>query len=218
MNLKHGGRILVATVFGLLLTSCATATRGSHTIFKVETVPDGARVVTDLKYEGDPAKFDGVKQGETIYYGCEATPCGIKLPRRSDFNVMVIKPGYQPNTYAVFKERNKMQARKSEATGMSVMAGGVVLGGIAVADAAASATIFSEIFFPAAAAGPAVVILAMPVAGAATGVDLATGALIDLRPNPLQMDLVREVSPEDTDFLVSAFMNSRRIRNEASSK
>lgn len=214
MNLMRGHQLFVSAFCALFLVSCATATRGSHTIFKVETVPAGARVVTDLKYEGDPTDYEGVQDGETIYYGCEATPCGIKLPRRSDFNVMVIKPGFQPKTYAVFKERNKMQARKSEATGLGVMAGGVVLGGIAVADAAASATFLSELFFPAAATGPAVVILAMPVAGAATGVDLATGALIDLRPNPLQMELVPEVSPVDTDFLVSSFLNSRRIRRE----
>lgn len=206
---------MIAVIAGVFfLVSCATATRGSHTIFKVETVPAGARVVTDLKYEGNQDKYEGVQEGDTIYYGCEATPCGIKLPRRSDFNVMVVKPGFQPKTYAVFKERNKMAARKSESAGMGVMAGGVVLGGIAVADAAASATVLSELFFPAAVAAPAMVVLAMPVAGAATGVDLATGALIDLRPNPLQMDMVPEVSPDDTDFLVNAFINSRRIRKE----
>lgn len=200
--------------FILAQSSCATATRGSHTIFKVETVPAGAKVVTDLEYKGSRDKIENAKQNETIYYGCEATPCGIKLPRRSDFNVMVLKPGYQPATSAVIKERNKMAARKSEVVGAGVMATGVALGGAAAASAAAEATIFSQLFFPPAAVGASVVLLAVPVAGAVTGVDLASGALIDLRPNPLRVELKPEISEEETEELLTAFMNSRRIHSE----
>ena len=205
--------ILVA-MMAIMLASCATATRGSHTIFKVETVPEGAKVVTDLVYKGDPEDIEGAKPGETIYYGCESTPCGIKLPRRSDFNIMILKDGFQPATTAVFKERNKMQARKSETTGLGVMATGVAIGGVATVSAVAEATIISELLFPAAATAPAFVILAMPVAGAVTGVDLASGALIDLRPNPLQLELKPETSTAESEEFISAFMNSRRVRKE----
>jgi len=194
-RLRLASTLLIGVVAGML-TSCATATRGSHTIFKVETVPAGAKVVTDLVYKGDPQDIEGAKPGETIYYGCESTPCGIKLPRRSDFNIMILKEGHQPATTAVFKERNKMQARKTEKTGLGVMATGVAIGGVATASAVAEAT------------------LLMPVAGTATGVDLASGALIDLRPNPLQVELKPEVTAQETDELIAAFMNSRRIRNE----
>ena len=201
-------------LMALALASCATATRGSHTIFKVETVPTGAKVVTDLVYKGNPAKIANAKEGETIYYGCEATPCGIKLPRRSDFNIMILKPGYQPATTAIIKERNNMQAQKSEVAGAGVMATGVVLGGAAAASAA-EASLISQFFFPPAAVGASVVIMAIPIAGAVTGVDLATGALIDLRPNPLQLELKPEASEKETEELIAAFLNTRRIHNEA---
>ena len=215
MNEKTISRAFLMLLLGSTLCSCATASRGSHTIFKVETVPEGAKVVTDLVYKGDTRNREGSNEGAVIYYGCDATPCGIKLPRRSDFNVMAIKSGYQPSTYAVFKERNKMASRKTETTSAGIVATGAVLGGVTAASVAAEYGIIGAVLFPPGAVVASSMILAAPVAGAATGVDLASGALIDLVPNPLQMQLKPEVSPEDTEQLINAFVNSRRQRKEA---
>ena len=213
MNWQRISKLMAGLALAIVLPACATASRGSHTVFKVETVPANAKVVTDLEYRGDISKVENAMAGEIVYYGCDATPCSIKLPRRSDFNIMIVKPGFQPATTAIIKERNKMAVRKTEAAGAGVVGTGAVVAGVATASAVASETVFSSIFFPAALTAPAVMVMAMPVVGAVTGVDLASGALIDLRPNPLQVELKPEVSEAETKELIAAFMNSRRVHS-----
>lgn len=113
-------------LFGL--SGCATITRGTKDAFVVETDPSGAQVST------------------SIGHSCAATPCTMKIPRRSDFTVTISKEGYEPWSGQV---TNQISGQ-----GGLGMAGNVVFGGLIGA-----------------------------------GVDLGTGAMHDLTPNPLVVRL-----------------------------
>jgi hypothetical protein len=99
--------ILHATVllaFGLSVTGCATITRGTHDVFVVETDPIGANVTT------------------TNGFVCKATPCSLKMSRKSEFDVTISKPGYKTWTGHV--------TNKVAGGGGAAMAGNVLVGGI----------------------------------------------------------------------------------------
>ena len=128
MNKIILGAIAVAS---LSLGACATVTRGTNTAWEVQTDPDGARVETSNGHM------------------CPATPCSIKMPRKSEFTATITKPGYKTATVTV---TNKV----STAGGVG-MAGNVIVGGII-----------------------------------GVGVDAASGAMLDLTPNPAIVKLEPE--------------------------
>lgn len=111
----------------MMATGCATVTRGTNDVFEVNTVPSQAQVTT------------------TNGYSC-VTPCALKMPRRSEFDVTISKAGYRT-----------AQAHVTNAVGGEggvAMAGNVLVGGLIGA-----------------------------------GVDAGTGAMLDLKPNPLNVTL-----------------------------
>jgi hypothetical protein len=90
----------------VLITSCATITRGSHDKLSVLSEPPGANVM--------------LSSGET-----GVTPTKFVKSRRDNFMVTVSKPGYIPQSVKV--ESN------ASATGGTAMAGNVLVGGIGLA-------------------------------------------------------------------------------------
>ncbi len=85
-------------------SACATVTRGTKTAWEVTSTPSGARVETSNGFS------------------CQATPCSIKMPRRSEFVATLTRDGYEPATITV---TNRV------ATGGGVaMAGNVLVGGL----------------------------------------------------------------------------------------
>jgi septum formation inhibitor MinC len=97
-------KIATALCAVLTLPACATVTRGTNTAWEVTSTPPGARVETSNGHM------------------CQATPCSIRMPRRSEFIATLTLEGYQPATVTV---TNKV------ATGGGVaMAGNVLVGGI----------------------------------------------------------------------------------------
>ncbi len=103
-------------------------TRGTSTNWDVNTDPAGASVTT------------------THGYSCAATPCSIRMPRKSAFQAMISKPGY--------KTVNASIGNRVSAGGGGAMAGNILVGGIIGA-----------------------------------GVDAGSGAMLDLRPDPLLIKL-----------------------------
>ena len=87
-----------------IFSSCATVSRGSQTYFVIETVPSGAKVSTDLLNQSE---------GINEYYGCAATPCKINMSRRSQFNVMLTKEGYEPFFYIVREKEHTKSLKKT---------------------------------------------------------------------------------------------------------
>lgn len=121
-------KLAAVGVLALSSTACATVTRGSNTAWEVQSEPSGAKVETSNGHQ------------------CPATPCSIKMPRKSEFTATLTKPGYKPATVTV--------TNKVSGAGGGAMAGNVLVGGIIGA-----------------------------------GVDAATGAMLDLTPNPAKVTL-----------------------------
>lgn len=94
----------LALVAGLQVTGCATITRGTETAWEVRTDPVGAKVVTSNGHY------------------CDATPCSIKMKRKSEFTATITKPGYKTATVQV--------TNKIAGSGGAAMAGNVLVGGI----------------------------------------------------------------------------------------
>jgi hypothetical protein len=100
---------------GLLLTGCATITRGTTDTWTVTTSPPGAAVQT------------------SNMFSCAQTPCTFKISRKAEFNVTINKPGY--------KEWTGRVTHHVAGGGGAAMAGNVLFGGVigAVADASSGA-------------------------------------------------------------------------------
>jgi len=121
-------KLFAAVAACSLLGACATVTRGTSTNFDVNTDPIGAAVST------------------THGYSCPATPCSIRMPRKSAFQAMITKPGY--------KTVNASIGNRVSKGGGAAMAGNLLAGGL--------------------------------IGG---GVDASSGAMLDLRPDPLLIKL-----------------------------
>ena len=121
-------------IAAVVLSGCATITRGNSTAWEVNTNPVGAKVKT------------------TNGFYCDSTPCSLKMPRKSEFTATITKLGY--------KSLDVKVTNKVSGSGGAGMAGNVLVGGIIGA-----------------------------------GVDLATGAMLDLTPNPLTVNLEKDDAP-----------------------
>lgn len=86
------------------LAACATVTRGSNDAWVVDSDPSGARVETSNGHM------------------CVATPCAIKMSRKSEFTATISKPGYKPATVQV--------THKTANAGAAGVAGNVLVGGV----------------------------------------------------------------------------------------
>ncbi len=78
------------------LTGCATVSRGTSDKLIIDTEPAGALVTTDL--ERPKSKFARRKDPSlpARYFGCPATPCEIKMRRRSEMILTISHKGYEP--------------------------------------------------------------------------------------------------------------------------
>ena len=97
-------RVAVVLCAGGSLAACATVTRGSKDAWVVNSEPSGAKVET------------------TNGHQCAATPCAIKMRRKSEFTATITKAGYKPATVAV--------THKTANAGAAGVAGNVLVGGV----------------------------------------------------------------------------------------
>lgn len=101
MRALRAGALLCAATS---LAACATVTRGSNDAWVVNSEPSGAKVETSNGHQ------------------CQATPCAIKMSRKSEFTATLTKPGYKPATVQV--------SHKTAGAGAAGVAGNVILGGV----------------------------------------------------------------------------------------
>ena len=105
-------------IIGLMLGlgGCATIVRGSDETVQMNSEPAGAQVRTD------------------VGLSCPATPCEIKVPRKSEFTATFVKEG--------FKDQRQFVAAKFSGGGAAGLAGNVLVGGVVGVgvDAATGAT------------------------------------------------------------------------------
>lgn len=95
--------LLLVTGASILMSSCATITRGTHEALVIETEPSGAQV--------------RLSNGQT-----GTTPTSFKINRKGDVVVTVSKDGYEPATVNV--------TTQVAGAGAAGMAGNVLLGGV----------------------------------------------------------------------------------------
>lgn len=107
--------LLLASVYGLLLSGCASITRGTKDVLVVNSEPMGAKVCLSNGMMG-------------------ITPATFKLPRDSVLTVTIDKPGY--------KTASVLVDHCTATSGAVGMAGNIVFGGIigAGVDAMSGAT------------------------------------------------------------------------------
>ena len=95
----------VAILAATSLCACATITRGTTQAFEVKTTPSGAAVST------------------TTGLNCPSTPCVFpNVPRNSNFDVTITKPGYKTHVAKV--------TNTTSSNGGLGMAGNVIFGGL----------------------------------------------------------------------------------------
>jgi len=211
-------KTIIATAVAAQLTACATATRGTTTLLVVNTSPAGAKVITSSETKqskkiSPSARKKALKDGtyEELgieYRGCNPTPCGVEIPRKAQFDILVTKDGYISQTEFIDKIHRKDVVKKNavKTVGTAAVAGG---GTAAVAGISGATVLGSSVVAPLALTA-AVPIIA--VGGVSLMVDSASGANYDLTPNPVDMTLV--VLPENSqgteDLVANEFIKHRK--------
>lgn len=159
---RHLSFILVAG----LISGCATATRGTHEVVKIESAPPGATILTNIETTNKALSLDG-------FYGCEPTPCNLNIPRRINTVVTASKPGYQPIKFRIVG---------SVATASSALRTGTVVAGLPPGSYVVSGSPDALKRIP---SGMQVVAGGIMTLGAASVIDVTTGANLNLSPNPV---------------------------------
>lgn len=183
MVIRHVNTALSAILCAILLSACATVSRGTNDVLVVDTVPAGAKVTTDRVVGKN-------LDGSPLYAGCLATPCEIRIPRRSEFLMTIKAEGHEPVEVGVSGTFKREALRANLASSGKV---GTAVG-VTTFTALSSATgIFATSTGAAAGAGAATAgIMTGGILVASTLVDGATGALLSLSPNPIVLTLPPE--------------------------
>ena len=226
--------VLFCLLAGLSLSACATAIRGPNVDFVVATEPPGAVVTTDLltresrlerrrledealgrrRVQGRnmnapdlPVSQEAVDLSavfEPDYLGCRPTPCQIEVSRRAEFTVTVTMAGYHPAVIEITSGFGR-GGSSTAAAGSAVSASGAYL--VAYSSVTMVEAIVGAFFGGATVSSSAA--STATVAAASAGalfllVDVASGAMLDVRPNPLVLVLVPEDQPvpEGPDMVI----------------
>jgi len=177
--------------------SCATVIRGTTEPFRVKTQPAGAIVTTTAETPKSKKSRLNNESIEKQTYGCPSTPCEIIVPRRSTFIAKIEKPGFIPVHVTVRSQaltKTSKQAAVGTVTGGSAGATAYFLtaGGSALPFTTAGA-IFTSATITALFAAPL------------TTIDAIDGALLDIYPNPIDLNLLPKgtIEPETQEEIVA---------------
>jgi|RhiMethySRZTD1v2_1073278.scaffolds.fasta_scaffold1049744_1 PEGA domain len=109
-------KVLFAALAASTLAGCATVTRGLSDQVQINSDPPGATVQTSMSHQ------------------C-MTPCTLNVQRKDEFNVVISKPGFEPQTVFI--------GTRVAGSGAAGFAGNVLVGGIVGmgVDAASGATL-----------------------------------------------------------------------------
>lgn len=110
-------KITTVAAAAILLSACASITRGTHEVLQIETDPSGANVALSI--------------GESC-----VSPCSLKLKRKDGLHVSIVKDGY----HTVETDVNTQIA----SGGSAGMAGNILLGGFIGAGIDASSGALNE--------------------------------------------------------------------------
>lgn len=188
------------------LSACATVSKGTHERVRFETTPPGARVVTEVETPASQSSRKRNPEKAKEFYSCEPTPCEIKLSRRINTIATLTYPDMEPLEFAITSGASARNLAPnvtgSAATGVAVGSLGVAIGTGFGASAATSLAVI---------AGPAA-ILAVGVGGSMALVDLASGAGLQLSPNPLIVTMVPKGTEVIPDPVVAQLRTSPNFK------
>lgn len=200
--------IILLIIAACISTGCATVNRGTDDHFRIDTVPQGAKITTSIETSKSKRKRRKNKNIAPEYKGCNPTPCAIQLSRLSEFTFTVEHAGYEPAEMYVTSS-NKRGSFTANTAATSVTTTSTAVTGAAVSSSLVGTT-FSA--FSAGSLAPstgAFVIAAIPPALAFSGgmllIDAGTGANRNLYPNPVVLELTPEGLPVKYDPAVISF-------------
>ena len=194
---RHAAAALAALSLAATgLGGCATAVRGTNADMRIETVPPGATVTTDL-----PARGRLFASTRPEGRGCAPTPCKFEVPRKADFLLRIEAENHDPVEIGVISRNGKerldvdMSNRKGgrvgdtlEVVGVNSLAVPVTAGLLAGAGASSASSAALGAIYGAMGGG------VFAVAG--MGVDAVSGAMLSPNPNPIRVVL----PPEGADL------------------
>ncbi len=202
----------------LYMSGCATVVRGTSEDFQVATNPAGARVTTTLEM---PSSRKARQKNPDLLaqnYGCAATPCAIKVPRRSTFIAKVEKTGYQ-TVRVIVRPSGTKTAKIADGVSMTspskAVAAGTVIGDTALVGASITAASALTYGLAETVAAP---YLATGLSGfsifyapAFIAVDAASGSMLSLYPNPVALILIRDGELLPKGYAVRTVEQSRAL-------
>lgn len=218
-SLQTARQIVVTAVVASTLASCATLVRGPNTDFNIVTKPAGASVSTNLEI----LKWD---RSDPEYHACSATPCSFEISRKSEFEVVVTLEGYHPATVQVTSGFGQGGPQSSAAGSVTGATGAYIVSYSLISSAASAlsavATAGMSSSAASAGAGSAAATGAAGIGVLFLGVDLVSGAMLDLRPNPLVLVMIPidqplpEVGDEylTSEMALRAALQSGAVTNE----
>jgi len=214
---------LILVVMAMTISACSTVNRGSTDHFRIDTVPQGATVTTSVvdRTEERSRKnqygryVDNTKPKKHL--GCEPTPCAIAFPRRSEFVVTLEHPGYETTQIFIRNSTMRGGSTANSAANLATASGtGFAMAGMGASVANTFTQIFSlgtqtvntsGIASSSAAAG-------LGVGAGMIAIDIATGANLNLFPNPVVIELTPEGTSVRKDPLVSLYWKMKELENQ----
>jgi len=240
--------IIVTVITAFLMTGCATVNRGADDHFRIDTVPQGAKITTDIETLKSLRNRRENKNLPREYYGCNPTPCAIQLSRLSEFTFTVEHEGYEPVAMYVSSSNKRGSLTANTAASVATTAGTVAVSaaatstfiaastgiGTAIVSGTGAAFTFGLVpietaisagFAAGAGAAPSTASLlagAVPPALAVTGgmmlIDAGTGANKNLYPNPVVLELAPKGSQVKYDPAVNLFKRKKSAENKYENK
>ncbi len=176
--------IIFIIIAGLYLTGCATSTRGTHEVVKINSEPTGATAISNIPNTTKNSNLNG-------FYGCEPTPCSINFSRRANPVISIEKDGYQNIKFKIIS---------SVATSSSSVPSGAIIAGTPSGSYVIAG---NPDFLKSIPIGGASIIGGVLTLGAGSVVDVTTGAGLSLSPNPVTAVLAPETpeNKKNTDIM-----------------
>ena len=162
------------------LSGCATATRGTHEVVKINSEPSGARAISNIPNKTKNSNLDG-------FYGCNPTPCEINFSRRAEPVISIQKEGYKDIKFKIVS---------SVATSSSSVPRGSIVAGTQNGSHVVAG---NPNFLKSIPVGGASIFGGVMSLGAGTVLDVATGAGLSLSPNPVTVFLALETQSQTSN-------------------
>ena len=172
-------RKIAVLILSLSLSACATLTRGTHEVVEINSEPVGAKAISDVQSKNQKNTIGG-------YIGCEPTPCGLNLPRKSTPLITVSKDGHQTIKFKLIS---------TNATSKSATPEGSIVAGVPPGSYVQAGR---PTFLKSIPMGGVIVWDAITTMGASALLDASTGAGRSLSPNPVTAFLAPEAEPAKT--------------------